>query len=374
MSQVSAAPNWFDVENLDEIESPSLLIYPERVEENVRRMVAMAGDPSRLRPHVKTHKLAPIISLQIAAGISKFKAATIAEAEVLGRAAAPDILLAYQPVGPTGRRWIELAAAFPKSQFTCLVDDLDAARNLSELAAARAMRMNVLLDIDCGQHRTGVAPDEKAVDLYQTLCKLPGIAPAGLHAYDGHIRAENPAQRKEECDAAFAPVASLREKLQSRGLPVQTLVAGGTPTFPLHARRQDVECSPGTCVLWDMAYSNRLHDMEFLHAALVLARVISKPGKTRLCVDLGHKAIASENPPPRVHFLNAPSAQAVMHSEEHLVIDTDGSRDWKTGDCLFGVPWHVCPTVALYSETVVIRQGRAVDRWRIEARDRRLHF
>jgi D-serine deaminase-like pyridoxal phosphate-dependent protein len=123
-----------------------------------------------------------------------------------------------------------------------------------------------------------------------------------------------------------------------------------------------------------MGYSSRLGDLDFLHAALVLTRVVSQPGQRRLCLDLGHKAIASENPPPRVHFLNAPPLRAVLHSEEHLVVETDGGRPWATGESLFGVPWHICPTVALYSEAVVIRQGRAVDRWRIEARDRRLRF
>ncbi len=372
MSRDSATPHWFDVENLEEIESPALLIYPGRVEENIRRMVAMAGNPGRLRPHVKTHKLAPVVAMQIRAGISKFKAATIAEAEMLGRAGASDILLAYQPVGPNARRLLELIAAFPGSLFACLVDDAGAALRLSELAAARGMRVNVLLDVDCGQHRTGVAADEAAVEFYRALCKLPGLAPAGLHAYDGHVRAEDPAQRREECDAAFAPVAHLRRRLQCLGFPVKTVVAGGTPTFPIHARRPDVECSPGTCALWDMAYGSRFGDLSFLHAALVLARVVSKPGKGRLCLDLGHKAIASENPPPRVQFLNAPASQAVAHSEEHLVIEADALAEWNTGDCLFGVPWHICPTVALYSEAVVIKGGSAVERWRIEARDRRL--
>jgi D-serine deaminase-like pyridoxal phosphate-dependent protein len=374
MSRRCVPPNWFDVANLDEIESPALLIYPALVEENIRRMVAMAGDAARLRPHVKTHKLAPIAALQISAGISKFKAATIAEAEMLGQAGASDILLAYQPVGPTAGRLLELIQAFPNSLFSCLVDEGNTAQRLSEAAFARRIRVNVLLDIDCGQHRTGVAPDEKAVELYRALGSLPGVVPIGLHAYDGHIHAEDPAQRMKECDEAFAPVAGLRRRLQSLGLPVKTMVSGGTPTFPFHARRPDVECSPGTCVLWDMGYSSRLNDLDFLHAGLVLTRVVSKPGETRLCLDLGHKAIASENPQPRVHFLNAPPSKVVMHSEEHLVVETNEFNDWKTGDCLFGIPWHICPTVALYSEAIVIKDGRAVERWRIEARDRRLRF
>src|SRR5207302_169959 len=82
--------------------------------------------------------------------------------------------------------------------------------------------------------------------------------------------------------------------------------AGGTPTFPIHARRADLECSPGTCVFWDASSASKLPDLSFLPAALVLTRVISKPAPDRLCLDLGHKALASEMPHPRVQFLNLP--------------------------------------------------------------------
>jgi D-serine deaminase-like pyridoxal phosphate-dependent protein len=112
--------------------------------------------------------------------------------------------------------------------------------------------------------------------------------------------------------------------------------------------------------------------MEFLIAALVLTRVVSKPGANRLCLDLGHKAIASENPPPRVKFLDLPDTTAISHSEEHLVIETARADGFAIGDCLYGVPRHVCPTVALYSEAMVIRDGRFSERWRITARERRI--
>jgi D-serine deaminase-like pyridoxal phosphate-dependent protein len=226
--------------------------------------------------------------------------------------------------------------------------------------------------LDCGQHRTGIAPGEGAVELYRVLARLPGLRPIGLHAYDGHINASDPAQRKVDCDAAFAPVAELRRKLEGLGLPVETLVAGGSPTFPLHAVRPDVECSPGTCVFWDFSYSTQFPEMGFQHAALVLTRVISRPSGGRLCLDLGHKAIASENPHPRVQFLNAPSARAVGHSEEHLVVEIDSANDWKPGDAWYGIPRHICPTVALHAQAVVVENGRAGARWRIEARERHL--
>lgn len=114
--------------------------------------------------------------------------------------------------------------------------------------------------------------------------------------------------------------------------------------------------------------------MDFLHAALVLTRIVSKPAPGRLCLDLGHKAIASENPQPRVHFLNAPDARLIAHSEEHLVVEIESASHWQVGDVWYGVPWHVCPTVALHAEAVVIEQGRAAARWRIAARERHLQF
>jgi D-serine deaminase-like pyridoxal phosphate-dependent protein len=374
MTAEGAAHDWFRIRNEDEVESPALLIYPNRVDENIRRMVAIAGGPARLRPHVKTHKLREIATRKMAAGIRKFKAATIAEAEMLGHAGAADVLLAYQPVGPNARRFLELQEAFPGTAFSCLLDDVDAARDLSRQAVSRQRTVDVLLDLDCGQHRTGVPPDGSAFAVYEALFQLRGLKPAGLHAYDGHISHNDSATRKSECDAAFLPVNALRQQLQRAGLAVPTVVAGGTPTFAIHAQRPDVECSPGTCVLWDHGYGSRLLDLEFLNAALVLTRVVSKPGHRRLCLDLGHKSIASENPHPRVHFLNEPSAESISHSEEHLVVETEAAGNYKVGDCWYGVPRHICPTVALYDEAVVIEQSRAMDRWKIEARRRHLRW
>ena len=112
--------------------------------------------------------------------------------------------------------------------------------------------------------------------------------------------------------------------------------------------------------------------MPFAPAALVLTRVISKPAPNRLCLDLGHKAIASEMPPPRVEFLNLKDAAAVMHSEEHLVVETARAADFELGDCLYGMPRHICPTVALHAEAVVIENGRSTGCWQVVARDRRL--
>jgi D-serine deaminase-like pyridoxal phosphate-dependent protein len=107
---------------------------------------------------------------------------------------------------------------------------------------------------------------------------------------------------------------------------------------------------------------------------VLLTRVVSKPGGTRVCVDLGHKAVASEGPHPRVQLLDPPLGEVtfVGHSEEHLVFETPRAFELAVGDVCYGVPWHVCPTVALHSEAFVVTDGRVTVRWPIRARDRRL--
>ena len=363
---------WFFVTNSAEIPSPALLVYPDRVEENLRRMIAIAGGAGRLRPHMKTHKMPEMIRLQLARGITRFKCATIAEAEMTASCGAPDVLLAYQPVGPNVARFVQLLKQYPRTAFITIADDADAIDSLSRAADSAGCTIELLLDIDCGQHRCGVEAGARALELYRRIASLPGLKPGGLHVYDGHIHDADLDERTRHCAAAFAPVQALRQQLTASGLPVPRVVAGGTPTFPIHARRPEVECSPGTCVFWDAGYAGKLPDMDFLVAALVLTRVVSKPGDERLCLDLGHKAIAAESPPPRVQFLELPDAKALTHSEEHLVVETARAREFKVGACLYGVPWHICPTVALHSEAVVIRNGRADSCWKVSARERKL--
>jgi D-serine deaminase-like pyridoxal phosphate-dependent protein len=372
VNPTSTTPGWFTVENIREIESPALLVYPDRIEENIRRMVRLVGDPERLRPHLKTVKMPEVVVMLLEHGIRRFKCATIAEAEMAAGAGAPDVLLANQPVGPNVARLRSLVRLHPRTRFSTIVDDGSAADALSAQFAADGSRLEVWLDIDCGMHRTGMAPGPEAIQFYRRLESLPGLKTAGLHAYGGHVHESDPRSRAEQCDAAFAPVTALRIELERETSGPVRMIADGAPTFSIQARRGDVECSPGTCLLWDFGYADRFPDLDFVQAALVLTRVVSKPGPDRLCLDLGHKAIAAENPQPRVRFPGLPDAEAVIHSEEHLVIRSSRAAEYSVGDVLFGVPRHVCPTVALYAEAVVIRGGRAVDRWRVTARDRRL--
>jgi D-threonine aldolase len=362
---------WYEVANADEIASPALLVYLDRMDDNIRDMIAVAGGVERLRPHVKTHKLPEVIRRQLVLGIHRYKCATIAEAEMLAECGCPDVLLAYQPVGPNITRLCELAVRYPGTVFSAVVDDESIVRRLSEAFSAIGRAIDLLVDLDIGMHRSGIVPGEAAA-LYALIASLPGTRPGGLHAYDGHIRDADLAARTAASDLAFEPVSRLSDDLLRVGFAVPHMVIGGTPTFPVHARRTGVELSPGTCIFWDAGYGSQLPDLPFRPAALVLTRVVSRPGTNRLCLDLGHKAIAAENPHPRVQLLNVPDATPVIHSEEHLVIETPHAACFAVGDACYGIPWHICPTVALYGAAVVVDDHRATGSWRVVARERAL--
>ena len=362
--------SWYIINDMAQLDTPALVVYPDRVRQNIAHAISMIGDVSRLRPHVKTHKSREATQLLLEAGIRKFKCATIAEAEMLALCKAPDVLLAYQPNPAKMHRLLALMQAYPETQFACLVDNLATAETLSGNAVALGLVVPVYIDLNIGMNRTGTAPNESVLTFYADLAKLPGVRPTGLHAYDGHLRDPNLEIRTQQCDAGFQPVQHIRDLLLAGGfMPV--IVVGGSPTFPIHARRLDVECSPGTFIYWDEGYQTLLPEQPFAPAALVVARVISFPGPTKLCIDLGHKSIAAESPlNQRVTFLNAPELQAIGQSEEHLVVDAGANHSYKIGDILYGLPHHICPTVALYERAFTVENGTVTGEWRTLARDR----
>jgi D-serine deaminase-like pyridoxal phosphate-dependent protein len=364
---------WYEIENIDSIDSPALVVYKERVEENLRIVLSMIDDIQRLRPHVKTHKTKEVTLMFLEAGISKFKCATIAEAEMLALTGAADVLLAYQPVGPKLQRFIRLTQQYPTTKFSCLVDNVSSATTISEAAASNGLVIPVYLDINVGMNRTGISPDGGAIELYKEASSLKGIRPLGLHVYDGHFRSIDFEQRKKDSDHAFLRVEKLKKEIVERGMEVPVIIAGGSPTFPIHAKRKEVECSPGTFIFWDKGYQLSCPEQPFVTAALVISRIISLPDKNKLCLDLGHKSIASENEiGKRVLFLNAPELQFSGHSEEHLIAEAPPNHSYHPGDVLYGVPYHICPTCALYERALVVENKEVTTEWKIIARDRKI--
>jgi D-serine deaminase-like pyridoxal phosphate-dependent protein len=364
---------WYTVDNIAELDSPALLIYANKVEANIETLVRSIGNITRLRPHVKTHKSLEVSRLMLKAGIRKFKCATIAEAEMLAMAGAPDVLLAYQPVGPKANRLLIVVQQFPATRFSCLIDHMSAAKSLSDLFYSFNIRFPVYIDLNVGMNRTGVTPAD-ALTLYQQAQNLPGIDIVGLHAYDGHIRDTDMNIRRQRCDEVFKQITDLQGEIKSINGAMMTIVIGGTPSYSVHSTRSHVvECSPGTFIYWDKGYGDILKEQRFSNAALVISRVISKPTADTICVDLGHKSIASENPiSQRVFFLNAPNLTPIGHSEEHMVFKVIDGQSYNLGDVLYGVPFHICPTVALHDRAAVVRNNNITDYWNNVSRNRKI--
>jgi len=364
--------HWYEIKNIAQIDSPSLVLYSDRIKENINALIKMVdGRVDQLRPHVKTNKIAEVCQLMMDKGIQNYKCATIAEAEMLGRLKTPDVLIAHQLMGPKLDRLITLIKTFPSTKFSCLIDHLATAQSISKLFAAEGMSLQVYMDVNIGMNRSGVIT-EKAIELFNAIALLPNIKIIGLHCYDGHIRETNIDQRNILADEAFENADRLRKKIEAFSNESLALIVAGSCSFSSHIKRKDLQVSPGTFVFWDWGYKNLFPDLPFEFAALVVTRIISIIDAYTICTDLGHKAVAAENPMPRVHFLNAPQAEPNGQSEEHLVVKVADSSLYQVGDVWYGVPVHICPTVALYDTALVIEKNEVVDQWEVIARRRKI--
>ncbi len=365
--------NWYQLQNPDTADSPSLLIYKDRVEANIQKMIAIAGNVERLYVHVKTNKMPEVVKLMLPAGISKFKCATIAEAEMVCMTGGKHLVIAHQLVGPKIERLIALQQKYPDVFIASLVDNLETAQQINDAFAKSKLSANLLIDVNNGMNRSGHELNSSILDFYKTVYQLKNISLLGLHAYDGHLRDDDFEERKSKINDGFVSVEQLVTAIEKAGLPHPIIIAGGTPAFTSHALRESVFCSPGTCVLWDWGYGDGLSEQPFEYAAIVLTRVISKPTNGIVTIDMGHKAIAAENPiHKRIRFLNLSDYELIGQSEEHGVLKVANWENIKVGDVFYGVPYHVCPTVNLYDEAYCVEHNTITATWQITARKRRI--
>ncbi|MDA7797813.1 D-TA family PLP-dependent enzyme [Flavobacteriaceae bacterium] len=358
----------FKVQNEDQLLTPGLLVFPDRVQHNIDAMVQVAGGTKRLIPHVKTHKMSAVIKLQMQAGIRQFKCATLAEMKLLIDCEAERILLAHQPSIEKIHQFIHWQKEHSEIEFATLVDNLDSLQLFSDLAQKNNIKIKLWIDVNNGMNRTGILP-EKAFSLYEILKKNSRLEFQGLHVYDGHIRPLNLDERISKCNSDFEPVANLVKQIEKTGGVVPEIITGGSPSFYPHALREKTLLSPGTTLLWDLGYKKIWKESPFVHAALLITRLISKPNTNLYCFDLGHKAVASEMPLPRVEILGLEKAIHKGQSEEHLIVEFNEKNNFKVGDLFYALPYHICPTVAKYNRAYTVINGEQAGYWNIEARD-----
>lgn len=340
---------------LDSLPTPLLVVRLDRVRSNLARMaelLAPHGGLERWRPHVKTAKVPHVLELLIAAGLRRFKSATVREARVLlevaeTNAVALDLLVAYSHRGANLGAIVELARRFPRHRLSLLSEDPAHAR---ELAAAN---LGVFIDLDPRMGRSGIAFENRS--RCAEVASAAGAALRGWHAYEGHVRAATPAERRSVCAPLFDELVELAGTL---GRPEHELVTSGTPTFvealehPGLARTNH-RISPGIVVYWDHQ-SAALGQRGFLVAASVLARVVSRPRPGRVTVDAGSKSVDAAVADPCVIVAGRPELVAARPSEEHLPLDVREGPDPELGTLLELEPRHVCPMVNLAERCLLV--------------------
>ncbi len=365
MTAAALSSDTYPIADPDSLPSPRLLVFRARVDSNIEQMrrhleaVAPGTGFDHLRTHVKTHKSSWTARRMLDAGITRFKA-TPNELDLLLDAGARDIFVAYPLLAHEADRLAHRVAANPGvrilAQVGCdrHIDDLEAA------AARHRVRIETLIDLDVGMHRTG-APPAATSALHARIASASHLEFAGIHAYDGHNKGPTPDARRAAAGDAMATLLDAAAALADRGVAVPLLVAGGTPGFLadleiLAARAPGgarVEVSPGTWIYWDTNYETLLPGL-FDFAALVFCRVMDRPGDDLVTLDLGHKRWAIDSGP--VTLFSEPGLEVVATNEEHTVLRRTGEsrHALEVGDPLLIAPRHVCSTVNLWESFTLI--------------------
>lgn len=364
----------YRIQNAQNLESPSLIYYRDIILQNIRRTIQIAGGPDRLWPHVKTHKMAEVVRLMMAEGIIRFKCATIAEAEMLAGCGATHVLLAYPLVGPNILRFLKLRRFYSQTTFWAIGDNLSQLKQLGEAAAKMSEPpIPFLVDVNMGTNRTGVSMEELP-RFCQECSHILGLKLCGIHAYDGNLALPSLSLRQHAVEESVMRLQKILDALNERGIPMPVQIMGGTPTFPCHASLGSNFLSPGTCFIHDFGYLSKFPDLPFLPGAAILARTISHPRANLFTIDVGYKAIASDQEGARGMIIGLPDAKPVGHSEEHWVFQMDNAALPPVGTILYVIPTHICPTTALYPGAYIVSSGNLIGFWETTARNRRIHI
>ncbi len=345
------------------IETPALVVDLDRLRRNVEVMAArVAARGLSLRPHAKTHKCVEVARLQLAAGAAGLTVATLAEAEVFAAAGVDDLFVAY-PVLPVGARAERLRRLLDRVRLSVGVDNAAGAR---AVAAAAGRPVRVLVEVDSGQHRTGVDPAD-VVPLAEQ-CRRLGLRVVGVFTHGGHAYAAPDAPSAAAVDEGAALTAAAGH-LRRAGFEVEVVSAGSTPTTGAQRPGAVTEERPGTYVFGDRQ-QRALGGCAAEDLALTVAATVVSVRHGRFVVDAGSKALASDRPPWLAGHGSVPQLEGALVttlSEHHGTVDGAAALP-EVGDVVHIVPNHACTAVNLFDEYVVVSGGDVVGRWPVAAR------
>ena len=348
---------------LREVDTPALLLDLDVMERNLAKMARLfSAGQTRLRPHYKNHKCLALARRQIDAGAIGMTCATLAEAEALVQGGITDILVSSELAGDRKiGRYVDLAR---QVDIKTVVDNPRAAAALGAAGKAKGRRLGVLVNVNVGQNRTGIAPGEPVLDLARKIL-AEGLWLRGLMGYEGHVAHQVEGPGKESAyDLAMGALMNCRRLLTDNGIPVEIVSTGGTGTHHLTPRFPAItEFQAGSYLVMDTEYTSTCKDFE--RALTVLGTVISKTGGERVVVDAGLKSISGEHGLPvvkkhdglRLRKLNA----------EHGIIDIlDPSVPVEVGDTIEIWVHYSDATVNLHDRMYGIRNGEVEEVLRLQ--------
>lgn len=339
----------------EDLATPALVIDGPVALANVAALAAYARDHGLgVRPHTKTHKSVELARAQLAAGAIGLTVAKVGEAEALlpafdGRE--PDFLVAFPAVDePRTRRLARLAR---DAVIRVAVDTPVAVERLAAAAAAAASRLGILLDLDVGMGRTGVAATATLLDLARAVERHPGLRLDGIFCYPGHVW-EPAVEQAAPLAAVAGRLAEAIHAFDRAGLCRGIVSGGSTPTaYRSHLVPQLTEIRPGTYVYNDMNTVHGGYCGLADCAARVVATVVSDALAGQVVLDGGTKTFTSDRCVPRPdaghgHVVEHPEACVTRLSEEHGQVDVRGCpRPPRVGERVSVIPNHVCPCVNL---------------------------
>ena len=350
-------------------ETPYIAIELGILQTNISR----ASDSARsagiaLRPHVKTHKLIEVARMQEATGVLGITVATMGEAEVFVGAGFPDVFIAY-PIWLTPGKAQRLDALLDRATIRLGIDSLDSGKKLAELLRGRASLIELMIEVDCGHHRSGIDPASVG-ELAAGLREL-GLEISGCFTFPGHSYSLD-GRAAAALDEAKA-LATAQHQLTAAGFPDAQIRSGGsTPSLSEADVLVVTEQRPGVYVFND-AQQIELGSCEWDDVALTVQGTVVSIRGNRVIVDAGSKALGADRAPYATGYgrvLGVPDARIVALSEHHATIEFPAGDVPILGTVLSVIPNHVCNTINLADEVFVFDRGALVDRWNVAARGR----
>ncbi len=359
---------------VEDVPTPALLIDVAGMELNLAKMAAHAEERGiSLRPHTKTHKCPLLAKRQMELGAVGVCCAKVSEAEVMVEAGIGEVLIT-SPVVTDDKIGRVVALSKRSPQVTLAVDNRAAAERLDQAAAAGGATQRVLVDLDVGTRRTGIATGEPALDLARTIDRLPHLDLRGLQAYAGHLmHLHGHAERQARSLEALEAAVETRRLIEADGISASVLSGGGTGTWDIDSEVDGMtDLQVGSYLFMDEQYrriGNRDGEVfdDFETSLFVQVTAISQPAPGMITTDGGYKAFASDAGRPRLADIGG-----VVYGwggDEHGMLRiAEAARPVRLGDRLRCITPHCDPTVNLYDVYYPVRDGRVEELWPIAAR------